>query len=167
MKILLWHVILTLSLCFACSCACCKSTDPNPQTQPTQPVGTLFDRLGKDAGIRNLVSAWVARALAPGSGVDFTRNGAWNPSSSHREKLISAMTTYIASRTGGPSAYGGASMADIHRSMSITPAQFDAFLNLLPTAATNAGVDASAAAELQEKLRQEKPQYISPPTTVP
>jgi hemoglobin len=61
--------------------------------------------------------------------VNFTRKGhpnEWDPSPANVAKLKKRLVQFLGMATGGPQKYEGRSLADAHRHMRITDAEYDA-----------------------------------------
>jgi hemoglobin len=99
----------------------------------------LYERLGGEPGISNIVSDFMPRALNDPR-VNWKRNGikrgglslhrgqsvAWNASPENLALLMKHLGQFLALATGGPAHYEGKNMRSSHASLHITNAEFDA-----------------------------------------
>src|SRR5580700_1134837 len=88
----------------------------------------LYDRLGGDPKISEIVSDFVDRAIADPK-VNFTRKGTaqeWDPTPDNIDKLKTHLTQFVEAATGGQQVYQGRDMKSVHYGMAITNAEFDA-----------------------------------------
>jgi hemoglobin len=114
-----------------------KDTKSNPlQASDTQK--SLYDRLGGEAGMHDIVGDFVTRAMAdprinwPRKGV--TKGGIvhrgesveWNPTDANVEQMKKHIAQFLTLSTGGPSNYDGKDMKSAHAGMRITNPEFDA-----------------------------------------
>jgi hemoglobin len=89
---------------------------------------SLWDRLGGESVVANVVDALVSRAAANPK-VNFTRKGLpteWQTTPENVAKLKSGLVQYLSSITGGPYKYAGKDMKAAHQGMKITDAEFSA-----------------------------------------
>jgi hemoglobin len=102
---------------------------PEPQ-QEDRSGPTLYERLGKEPGIRAIVGDLAERALKD-SRVNFSREGLpreWNASPENADRFKEGMTRFIVESIGGPASYQGPDMRTAHRGMRISDAEFNALL---------------------------------------
>jgi hemoglobin len=135
------------------------SATTKPTTRPTtrpavSRTGTLFDRLGGEAGIRVVVNDFVRRAAADPA-VNFTRKGhenEWQPTKQNLERLKQRLVEFVATTAGAPSRYQyqGKDMVSAHKGMGITNAEFDALAGHL-----------AAALEANNVSRREREELLS------
>lgn len=99
-----------------------KEKDKGKEPKPA----TMWDRLGGEKGVRKVVDDLVA-AAADDPKVDFFRGGKFKPKDDkavpHLKQMLVEM---ISENTGGPLKYTGKSMAEAHKGMMISDAEFDA-----------------------------------------
>jgi hemoglobin len=106
---------------------------------------TLYDRMGRAPAIIALVDELV-------------RNVAGDPRIKARFKDVDArrlkhlLVNQICEAAGGRCKYEGPKMADVHRGMNITDAEFDAFMGDLALAMEKYSIGAREKQELLEKL---------------
>lgn len=103
-------------------------TAPPEMAKPA--VKALWDRLGGEPAVTAVVDDFVARTAANPK-VNFFRNGIagypeWKPSAEDVSKLKRHLVTFISVASGGPLKYEGRSMAESHKGMKITEAEFAA-----------------------------------------
>ena len=100
---------------------------------------SLYDRLGGQQGVANLVSDWCDRAMADprvnwnrkgvtqgGMSIHRDRSEEWKPSPEDVKVMKAHIAEFIALSTGGPSIYQGQDMKSSHQDMHIANAEFDA-----------------------------------------
>jgi hemoglobin len=99
----------------------------------------LFERLGGEAGISNIVEDFTPRVLNDPR-VNWTRNGvkrggfsihrgqsvAWSASPDHVAQLKKHLAQFLALATGGPARYEGKDMKSAHAGLHIANPEFDA-----------------------------------------
>ena len=111
--------------------------NPNPPPAPIAPAAaadTLWKRLGEDEGVTKIVDQWLMLALVS-KDVNFTRGDKIKIGKEKEEALKRAFATYIGVLVGGPVVPASTkTMAEVHKGMNITAAEFDAFVGCLKTA---------------------------------
>jgi hemoglobin len=103
--------------------------NPTPKTKPEQKppvVKTLWDRLGGEKGVTKIVNDLV-RTVSTDPKVDWTRGGRVKITPEELAKMKKDLVAQISSWTGGPLKYNGPDMKEVHKTMGITDAQYDAF----------------------------------------
>ncbi|WP_233579006.1 group I truncated hemoglobin [Tautonia sociabilis] len=93
--------------------------------QVTIPDRSLWDRLGGEEAVRAVVHDFVALA-AVDPDVDFFRDGRFALDAIGIARLERLLVEFISSASGGPLAYSGRGMEDVHQGMAISGAEFDA-----------------------------------------
>lgn len=107
--------------------------------------GYLYDRLGGEAAIEQVVTEFYDRVLADDTvsryfaGIDMTRQ---------REH----MKTFIVFAAGGEKHYTGKSMRMAHEHLGITSAHFDTVLHHMRSALLHCGVGEELIQELSQKI---------------
>ena len=96
---------------------------------------TLYDRLGKAAGIETVVKAFVGKVVA-----DPKINGYFLNSTLDGAKLISCLVKQIGQATGGPEKYDCKDMKTAHKNMGVSKADFDDLVGHLVQALKDAKV---------------------------
>jgi hemoglobin len=82
---------------------------------------TLYDRLGKGAGITAVIDDFVARCAA---------DSRINPKFARTDvpRLKAMLVEQVSAATGGKVQYTGRSMTETHRGMKVTAGEFDALV---------------------------------------
>lgn len=102
---------------------------------------SLFERLGGEAGISNIVADFLPRAMQDPR-VNWDRKGVkqgglsfhsgrlvtWNPTPAQAALLQTHMVQFLALASGGPAHYDGKEIQSTHADMHISNAEFDATL---------------------------------------
>ena len=97
-----------------------------PAKDKDKKAATLWERLGSEKGVRAVIDDFVA-SVADDPKVDFFRGGKFKPKDDKAVPHLKQMLVELVSaNTGGPLKYTGKSMADAHKGMAITDAEFDA-----------------------------------------
>jgi hemoglobin len=126
------------------------------QDRPAEVMGpsihemTLYERLGGADAIRGVVDSATDRLLAD-QAVNFRRTGTtreWPATPSTMDRFRGRLTDYLVSMTGGPAAYQGPTMLEVHHGMRITDREFDAFIADFKVAMRARGVDPTDGREL-------------------
>jgi hemoglobin len=109
--------------------------------KPAQVEGklSLFERLGGETGVSNIVADFLPRAMQDPrvnwSRKEVTRGGfsfergksvTWNDSPENVERLKLHLIEFISLATGGPAHYDGKEMKPAHAALHISNAEFDA-----------------------------------------
>lgn len=117
---------------------------------PTEPMPTLYERLGAWDGINQVVRDTIA-------------NHQKNPAIAHffantdTEKLAAHVTAFFAAGTGGPANYEGRDMTSTHATMGLSDADFDhAVADVLRAIDAN-GIGATEKAEVAAILESLRP----------
>jgi len=101
----------------------------SPDNASAQKNMSLYDRLGGQPAVTKVVEDFVSIAAVDPK-VNFRRKevpGAeWDASPENVAHLKQGLVDFLTTETGGPNAYKGKSMKDVHKNMQITEAQFDA-----------------------------------------
>jgi hemoglobin len=100
---------------------------PPVSTNPSPEKTTLWQRLGGEQGVRQVVHD-IVDAVAKDPKVDFFRGGKYQLDRAGAQRLERELVEQVSSLTGGPLKYAGLSMRDAHKGMHITAAQYDAFM---------------------------------------
>ena len=124
-----------------------KSSAGSPQTDGTntntmvrvEGKTSLYQRLGSEAGISNIVADLVPRVMndprvnwdrhgVTKGGLSFHRGESetWSPTPENVAVLKKHLVEFLALATGGPSHYEGKDLATVHKNMHITNSEFDA-----------------------------------------
>jgi hemoglobin len=116
-----------------------KSADGGPANSAAIVQGklTLFDRLGGESGVSNIVADFIPRALndprvnwerkdVRGGFFRRDKDSQWKPTPAHLAVLENHICQFISLATGGPSRYDGKEIKATHAHMRITNPEFDA-----------------------------------------
>jgi hemoglobin len=100
-----------------------------PQAAAKQPgqIATLWEQLGGETAVRQIVDEWVALA-GPDPKVNFNRGGKIKLTDPKVAELKNGLVAYLSQITRGPIKYQGKTMKEVHQGMGITNAEFDAAL---------------------------------------
>ncbi len=162
--------VLAVLASFAAS-ACGAKKMPTPQEPavaevvsdagPTEavdaaPAQTLYDRLGGKEGLDAIVDSFTKNVLA-----DPRVNKLFKKSKDGLAQFKQHMAEQICQLTAGPCQYGGKSMADAHKGMGITDAQFDAVVEDLKLALDEKGASEQDKSELFAGLAPMKADIVT------
>ena len=100
---------------------------------------SLYEKLGGDEGIRQIVDDFVDRVVADPR-TNFERKGVkrggvlgigassaeWKPTAENLAKVKHHMAQFLSVATGGPSKYDGRDLKELHKGMKISNPEFDA-----------------------------------------
>jgi hemoglobin len=114
------------------------ATDTVAGAEDTLLAGSLYERLGGEAGIAAVVDTLVSLAAAD-TVLNFTRQGTaneWEATPENIAAFKAHMVHFIGQATGGPQVYEGRDMATAHAGMEITDAEFDRLAGHLGAALT-------------------------------
>ena len=142
-------------------------TEQAPEKKP------LYDRLGGEQGVTQLVDDFVTRALADPR-VNWERKGVkqggfslhrgksleWNASPENVAKLKRHFVQFIAVATGGPSKYDGAEMKNVHAGLHISNAEFDASVGDLKASFDKFQIPNAEQRELLAIIESTRPQVV-------
>ena len=135
---------------------------------------SLFQRLGGEVGISNIVSDFTLRALDDPR-VNWERTGikqggfslkagksvAWNPSAENVEKLKRHLAEFLTLATGGPARYTGKDIEATHADMHITNPQFDAVVGDLKASLDKLQIPNLEQKELLAIVESTRPQIVT------
>jgi hemoglobin len=136
---------------------------------------TLYERLGGEKGIGMIVEDFVPRVLADPR-VNWERKGitrggmnpfkrrqsvTWNPSAENVARLKKHLAQFLALSTGGPPAYEGRDMREVHSGLHITNAEFDASVGDLKASLDNLGIPTEEQKELLAIIETTRPQVAT------
>ena len=132
----------------------------------------LFDRLGGEAGISNIVADFMPRALQDPR-VNWQRKGAarglfgrsdkseWKPNPDSIAALQKHFVQFLALATGGPAQYEGKEMKSTHSGMHISNAEFDAALGDLKASLDRLKIPNKEQKELLSIIESTRPQIVT------
>jgi truncated hemoglobin YjbI len=109
------------------------------------PAPSLYDQLGQEPAVREVVSRFYRRVLAD-PGLAATFEGV------DTERLEDHQVAFFTMALGGPNTYSGRAMAAAHRGRDITDTQFDLVAGHLAAVLEELGVDQSAIATVMETV---------------
>jgi hemoglobin len=126
-----------------------KITEKKPEEKkPEKPASTLWERLGGEPNVKQVVDTFVDNALVDPR-VNFDGNGKRKLTRAEIEHLKSTLVGFVSQATGGPLKYSGKTMKEAHKGMGITDAEFDAAkANLKYALETHGAAPADAKAVL-------------------
>lgn len=139
-----------------------SSGDPEADQRANQRVGsgaggsdtskerTLYDRIGGEKVITELVDDMVARSIADPR-VNFERKDlpapflgkrhpAWQPTPQNVEGLKQHMVEFLTLASGGPAQYTGRDVGEVHKGMKITNSEFDAMVGDIKASMDRLGI---------------------------
>jgi len=143
--------------------------------KPAQVEGklALFDRLGGEAGISNIVADFVPRAMQDPR-VDWQRQGTkrtglfhrdqskeWNPTPENVAELQKHFVQFLALATGGPAKYDGKEIKATHKSMHVSNPEFDAALGDLKASLDRLQIPNKEQKELLAIIESTRPQIVA------
>jgi hemoglobin len=133
----------------------------------------LYDRLGGEQGVTQIIDDFVTRALADPR-VNWERKGVtqggfslhrgksleWNASAENVTKLKQHLVQFVAVATGGPSKYDGAEMKNVHAGLHISNAEFDASVGDLKASLDKFQIPNAEQRELLAIIESARPQVV-------
>jgi hemoglobin len=150
-------------------------SNPGGTNQAAQAEGklALFDRLGGQAGISNIVADFMPRLLQDPR-VNWERNGvkrggisfhhnqsiAWNPSPQNVTNLQNHLVQFLALATGGPAHYQGKEIRSAHAAMHIANAEFDAALGDIKASLDRLQIPNKEQKELLAIIESTRPEIV-------
>jgi len=150
-----------------------NASNTNVAAQVTNKLA-LYDRLGGQAGISNVVEDFTQRAMDDPR-VNWSRKGvtqggfsvhsgksvAWNPTSQHIDLLKAHMVEFLALATGGPAQYTGRQIEQTHENMHITNPEFDAAIGDLKATLDRLKIPNKEQKELLAIVESTRPQIVT------
>jgi hemoglobin len=145
----------------------------NQAAQATNKLA-LYDRLGGQAGISNLVSDFTQRVMDDPR-VNWTRHGvahggisflggkseSWNPTTDNIERLKKHMAEFLVLATGGPAEYTGKQIESAHANMHISNPEFDAAVGDLKASLDLLKIPNKEQKELLAIVESTRPQIVT------
>jgi hemoglobin len=144
--------------------------------QPARVEGklSLYDRLGGQVGISNIVADCTARVLVDPR-VNWERRGlkrgglwihrgqslAWEPTPQNKARLQGHMAQFLALATGGPARYEGKPIESSHAEMKISNPEFDAAVGDLKASLDKLQVPNVEQKELLAIIESTRPQIVT------
>src|SRR5207248_3251968 len=133
----------------------------------------LFDRLGGQAGISNIVNDFLQRAMDDPR-VNWSRQGVtrggllhnskaetWNPTPQNVDLLKKHMVEFMALATGGPAKYTGKQMETAHANMNISNPEFDAAIGDLKASLDKLKIPNTEQKELLAIIESTRPEIVT------
>jgi len=121
----------------------------------TPPAGSLYERLGGQAGVSALMGKTLGRA-AKDARTQRSFDGI------KLAPLQESLTEQLCALTGGGCKYQGQAMGPVHRDLGITHSEFDAFVEILRQEMDASGIAAREKNELLRLLAPMKPAIVKP-----
>ena len=106
---------------------------------------SLFDKLGGESGVRELIVQFYVHVLADEQLAPFFRGVSI-------DKLHHMQLEFFTMALGGPMAYSGRPIAHVHHGRGITAQHFGRFVHHLMTTLEDNGVSEAEAAEVIERV---------------
>jgi hemoglobin len=145
----------------------------NVAAQATRKLA-LFDRLGGQAGISNLVADFTQRVMDDPR-VNWNREGvtrggfslhsrkseAWNPTTQNVERLKKHLVQFLALATGGPAEYTGKQIEPAHADMHISNPEFDAAIGDLKASLDRMKIPNTEQKELLAIVESTRPEIVT------
>ncbi len=145
----------------------------NQAAQATNKLA-LYDRLGGQAGISNLVTDFTQRALDDPR-VNWTRQGVsrggfslhkgkpemWDPTPENVQKVKKHLVEFLALATGGPAEYTGKQIEAAHADMRISNPEFDAAMGDLKASLDRLKIPNKEQKELLAIVESTRPQIVT------
>jgi hemoglobin len=148
-RLVVWGACLA-GVVGGCHRAAVREDRPVEVIGPEPRQAALYDRLGGADAIRDLVQRATERFLADPA-LNFRREGTtreWAATPGTMDRFRDRLTDYLVSMTGGPAAYHGPTMLEVHHGMRITDREYDAFVGDFMDAMRSRGVNARDGREL-------------------
>lgn len=132
----------------------------------------LFDRLGGEPGISNIVADFLPRAMQDPR-VNWSRKGvtsggllrrnsaAWNASPANLARVQKHIAQFLSLASGGPARYEGKDMKAAHEGMKISNAEFDAVIGDLKATLDRQQIPNREQKELLAIIESTRPQIVT------
>ena len=144
------------------------------QAAQTEGKLALFDRLGGDKGLTNIVDDFTPRVMQDPR-VNWPRKGvkragglfhreeslAWNPTPENVANLKKHFIQFLALATGGPAKYDGKEMKSAHAGMRISNPEFDAAIGDLKASLDKLQVPNKEQKELLSIIESTRPEIVT------
>ncbi len=145
----------------------------NKAAQATEKL-SLFDRLGGQAGVSNIVADFTPRALDDprvnwdregvtrgGISIHREKSQTWNPTPDHIALLQAHLAQFLALATGGPAKYTGRQIEIVHGSMHISNPEFDAVVGDLKASLDKLKIPNLEQKELLAIVESTRPEIVT------
>ena len=148
----------------------------NGTNQPAQAQGklSLYDRLGRDAGISNIVADFTPRALQDprvnwdrmgvkqgGLSIHSAKSVTWNPTPENVAMLQTHLVQFLALASGGPAHYEGKEIKTTHGAMHISNPEFDAVMGDLKASLDRLRIPNTEQKELLSIIESTRPLIVT------
>ena len=124
-------------------------------------AGKAWERMGGLKGVEKIVDD-LADVVTKDPKVDFFRGGKVKLDAAQVAHLKQMVVEQISSITGGPLAYEGKDMVEVHKNMGITNAQFDAFVKDFKEVLRKNNVDPKDIDDLVSKVEGTRKEIVRP-----
>lgn len=145
----------------------------NKPAQATEKLA-LFERLGGEAGVSNIVADFMPRVLDDPR-VNWNREGikrggisihrgkseTWNPSPQNVALLRKHLAEFLALATGGPAHYTGRQLETVHANMHISNPEFDAVIGDLKASLDKLKIPNLEQKELLAIVESTRPEIVT------
>jgi hemoglobin len=143
--------------------------------KPAQAVGklALFDRLGGEAGISNIVADVTPRLLDDprvnwarkevkhgGFSIHRGKSVTWNASPENVAQLKRHLVQFLALATGGPATYDGRGIKPVHAGMHIANPEFDAAIGDVKASLDKLQIPNKEQKELLAIIESTRPEIV-------
>ncbi len=148
------------------------TNNTNAPAQATNKL-SLYERLGAEAGISNIVADFAQRVLDDPR-VNWTRQGVssggflhsskadtWNPTPENVELLKKHLTEFVGLATGGPAKYTGKQIETAHAKMDISNPEFDAAMGDLKASLDKLKIPNTEQKELLAIVESTRPEIVT------
>jgi hemoglobin len=148
----------------------------NGTNQPAQAEGklSLYDRLGRESGISNIVADFTPRALQDPR-VNWDRKGVtqggfsfhsgksvtWDANPQNVQMLQKHLVQFLALATGGPAHYEGKEIKGAHADMHISNPEFDAVMGDLKASLDRLRIPNTEQKELLSIIESTRPLIVT------
>jgi hemoglobin len=135
--------------------------DTKPADKKPAATATLWERLGGEKKVRQVVDDFVA-TVAIDPKVDFSRGSKYKLDAKGVEHLKQTLVEFIGEASGGPLRYSGRDMKTVHKGMGITDAEFDATAAHLKMALVKNGAAADDIAAVMKAVEGTRKDIVEP-----
>ncbi len=150
------------------------STSDTNKTLKAKGKLALYDRLGSEAGISNIVADFTPRVLddprvnwdrkgVKRGGFSFHRGQSvtWNPTPQNVATLKKHLIEFLALATGGPAHYDGKDIKAVHANMHIANDEFDAAVGDLKASLDKLQIPNTEQKELLSIVESTRPEVVT------
>jgi len=135
---------------------------------------SLFDRLGGEAGVSNIVADFTPRALQDprvnwprrdvkqgGFSIHSAKSETWDPNPQNVNVLKTHMVQFLTLATGGPAHYEGKEIKTTHAGMHISNPEFDAVMGDLKASLDKLRIPNTEQKELLSIVESTRPLIVT------